>query len=274
MEIELDWSPGDSEKLLRYSNFMQEHGSSVGYVGKVVRGEIMIVTDPENAMKCVLTMRERLVKQTDLKTGERRWSNVQIVAMTRLGIVYEDQYAFMVRFPVFFPPAQGKTDPVPGLYITWFWRALFGQMAAACGMPVMPDGRIALVKAFRHTTREWVIEFPRGGLDIGSGVLLALKRELGEEAGLSCGEVIHLGDDEPDNGLMSSVVPVFLVRVQGVGEAHPEYAEAISGLATFTVAEFEKLLVDQKWEHDGRVYRLRGSFENFAWNQARLRGLI
>ncbi|GEM_PF-6367523 len=273
MERTLEWIPEDDVMVAEYQAFMTEHGAKVGPLGDWRQGEIEIVTDAGLARECVLAMQERLAR-LDAKTGVRTRSDQEILEFTGIGIEYEDQYALMVRFPVLFPPAKGKTEPGRGEYITWFWRALFGQTLATCGMPVMPDGKIVLQAAFRHATREWVLEFPRGGVDAGRGVLDALRRELGEEAGLTVGDIVPLGLHEPDNGLMASVIPMFMARVTAVGESHHEYAEAIGNLHFFNIAEFEKILRDQKFEHSGRTYHVRGSFENFCMNQARLRGLL
>lgn len=248
-------------EFARYSAFVRENRERIGPLGDVEKGEIQIVTDFVLGMKCVIAVRKRLERNLATEDEQMKW--------TRPGVVYEDQYAQLVRFPVLFPPKNGAKDPVPGLYIIWYWKSKF----LACGMPVMRDGRIVLQKEFRHATRSWTLGFPRGGANDGD-VLTVLRRELKEEAGIVGAEVIPLGELECDNGLLGQAVPVYLVRIAEIGESRQEYAEAISGLVFFTVKEFERLLVGQVYEADGRVYRLRGSFENFAFTQARLRGLI
>lgn len=270
------WTPADEYNLGMYLAFMREHREKVGPLGNVRTGEIEIATDREAARRCVMAMRERLEKKDIGKHEALEW--------TRLGVVFEDQYGRLVRFPVLFPPnrKKGETEPVGGTYITWYWHALFGRTGAACGMPILADGRLVLTKAYRHATREWTLEFPRGGSeDVGKSVLDVLRSELGTEAGITIAETIPLGLMEPDNGLLSSVIPLFLVRVASLGESDREYAEAISGLAFFTPEEFQKVLNAEQWNErlpgdtdSWRTYRVRGAFEEVAFSRARRRGLI
>jgi ADP-ribose pyrophosphatase len=270
-----DWNAEDEGRLLAYQAFLAGNREKVGPFGDALQGEIQIVDDAERSRASVLAMRTRL---GDARAkGRSSFTDEQILTCTRIGIVYEDQYAFVVRYPVLFPNKKGP--PVPGLYITWYWCALFGTQSAACGMPVMPDGKIALTKTFRHATRRWVLEFPRGGAEPGKSLLDTLKQEFKEEGGFGVGDVVSLGTLSPDDGIIGSLCPVFLVRVVECGDNAPEYAEAISGLVFFDPATFAALLVSQTYEEpqlDGssRTYHVQGSFENYAFNQARLRGLI
>jgi ADP-ribose pyrophosphatase len=165
------------------------------------------------------------------------------------------------------------------MYITFYWRTLFGKTAATCAIPVMPNGRIALLKVYRHAIRAWTLEFPRGGTEAGRDVRDVLIRELREEAGIEVAEIVPLGEIEPDNGLLASRVPAYLVRVERVGEASKEYAETIEGLALFMPGEFDRLLDAQQYVEPRagnvmRCYALRGSFEEVLFRRACRRGLI
>ena len=147
-------------------------------------------------------------------------------------------------------------------------------------MPIMPDGKVVMVKMFRHATRSWCLEFPRGGIDAVGSIKKVLEQELKEEAGLQAGEMLSLGSMEPDTGILAQRVPVYLVRVVGeAGKAIPEYAEVITGLMFFTEPMLRAVLLAQEYDElqpDGtmRKYSVRGSFENFAYTQAKMRGLI
>lgn len=257
----LVWTARDEEHLSDYLRFMEEHGSKVGSMGDASQGEIQILTDPERAKACVLAMRGRLSKRSDM-TDERLFD------WTRLGEVYQDQYARIVRFPVMFP------NGALGTYLIWFWHAEFGRKDACCAMPVMPDGKICLLKTYRHATRTWTLEFPRGGTEPGKSIFDALRKEVKEEAGFDIGEIVSLGEMEPDNGILSSVLPVFMVKVIAEGNTAIEYAEAISGKVFFTPDELAVVLKQQQHSDGIRTYRVRGSWENFAFAQARMRGLI
>lgn len=53
-------------------------------------------------------------------------------------------------------------------------------------LPVM-DGKLILLKTYRYPTDRYFWEIPRGFLDAGEGPEASARRELAEEAGLSCG---------------------------------------------------------------------------------------
>ncbi|MBI4127482.1 MAG: NUDIX hydrolase [Parcubacteria group bacterium] len=261
-----EWTARDEKFLAGYLAFMAEHRAKVEPLGNAGQGEIEILTDPEQAKAAVLAMRGRLAKRPGM-------TEETLFDWTRLGEVYRDQYARIVRFPVKFP---GGTL---GTYITWYWDALFGQVSAACGMPLMPDGKVALIRVYRHATRTWTLEFPRGGTEPGRSIFDALRKEVKEEAGFDVGEAFYLGDLEPDNGILSSSVPVYLVRIIGEGATAHEYAEAIGGKIFFTPAELEAILAAEHYVEklpDGtsRTYHVRGAFEHFAFSQAKVRGLL
>jgi 8-oxo-dGTP pyrophosphatase MutT (NUDIX family) len=50
-------------------------------------------------------------------------------------------------------------------------------------LPVLPSGQIILVLNFRHPTRSWKLELPRGGMQSGETQEEAALRELKEETG-------------------------------------------------------------------------------------------
>lgn len=60
-------------------------------------------------------------------------------------------------------------------------------------VPVTRAGEIVLVRQYRHTVREWLLEVPAGALD-GHSARDAAEKELREEIGGSPGELFHLGE--------------------------------------------------------------------------------
>jgi len=59
---------------------------------------------------------------------------------------------------------------------------------AACIIPVLPDGKIALIKQYRYPVKRELIELPAGKLDSGEEPEECAKRELEEEIGYSTGD--------------------------------------------------------------------------------------
>lgn len=64
---------------------------------------------------------------------------------------------------------------------------------AAAIVPVLPDGRILMVRQYRHAIRRVSLEIPAGGRNGREEPFeVAAKRELEEETGYRCGEMTHL----------------------------------------------------------------------------------
>ena len=265
------WTEEDERNLERYVEFVSNNESAIGPLGDAKAGEIQILAEKNKTRDALMAFRERLRKKPNTGFAES-------VDRTRVGVMYEDQYAILARYAVLFPGRDGK-EPVPGTYISWHWKSLFGKNNSVCAMPIASNGSVIFLRTYRHASRSWTLEFPRGGVATAAGILEALAQELREEAGILIGEAIPLGKLEPDSGLLSGLVPVYLVRVSGVVVPEREETEAISGLLPLSPGIAEEFIMSQRYTEtlpDGskRTYRLCGGFENFAWLQAKLRGLV
>lgn len=74
-----------------------------------------------------------------------------------------------------------------------------------------PSGRIPIVSQFRPAVGCETWEFPSGLLEPGETPESCCRRELSEEAGLSCETVHSLGKYFPDTGRLENRVHVFVV---------------------------------------------------------------
>lgn len=140
---------------------------------------ITIELDPEKIQQIEQEVKQRLSEQG----LPAEWGNV--------GIAYEDQYILLLRDAVYF--GNGK----PGTYI----RSI--QEASVPGVIILPvyQDRIVLTHHFRHATRSWHLEIPRGfGLPTMSSEENA-RRELYEEIGSSTATLHYLGRAHADTGM-------------------------------------------------------------------------
>lgn len=172
----------------------------------------------------------------------------------RVGKVFEDQYICLLRDAVRFP------DGSTGTY-----SRLIDPDDAPSGVVVLPvyQGQVLLVHHFRHASREWFYEIPRGFGIPGLSVEETARRELVEEIGGIAGSVVSLGQTHPDTGMMSDCVELCFAEVTSYG--CPELGEGIDEIYPVSIAEFERMLADNE---------ITCGFTLAAYARAKLRSLI
>ncbi len=77
-------------------------------------------------------------------------------------------------------------------------------------LPVLPDGRILLIRQFRPTIGEMVFEIPAGRLEVGESARGCAGRELMEEVGYSAGQILPLGGFWSTVGFCDEYIHLFL----------------------------------------------------------------
>ena len=233
--------------------------------GSYREGEIEVVLEP-NAIAQVQKVQENRL----LKNG---FSAPDASEFTRIGVVSEDQYWIWLRDAVYFPGG------APGTYDRLVWKSeLQGGAVGVAILPILPTGNIVLNLNYRHATRSWELELPRGKRNDQETNEEAAFRELKEETGLVASSVTFLGEMPPDSGVLSSIIPVFLGKISAKGESNPEYSEAIADVISFTKDELEKGLMQGFLEvpiqGKKKHIPLRDPFLTFALLQAELRKLL
>ena len=83
---------------------------------------------------------------------------------------------------------------------------------AAVFIPQMPGGELLLVRQYRHSIRNMLLEFPAGTLNSGEDGLTCAKREIEEETGHRAQEWIDLGTLYPAPGFCNEVQFCYLAR--------------------------------------------------------------
>ena len=100
----------------------------------------------------------------------------------------------------------------------------FGAVAVGAGR----EGRVALVRQYRHSVQSRLWELPAGLLDVaGEDEITTAQRELAEEAGLAAGRWDVLCDLVTSPGFCEETVRVFLARdLSDVERGEMEHEEA------------------------------------------------
>lgn len=83
---------------------------------------------------------------------------------------------------------------------------------AAAIVPVDADGRVHLIRQFRHAAGGYIYEVPAGTLNPGEAPETCAARELIEEAGLRTNRLERLGSILTTPGFTDEVIHLFLAR--------------------------------------------------------------
>ena len=94
-------------------------------------------------------------------------------------------------------------------------------------LPVLPDGRILLIRQYRHATRQYLWELVAGRMDSGETPATAASRELIEETGFRARHFRLFLDVFPTPGFLEERMFILLAEGLTAGEAEPEEDEKI-----------------------------------------------
>jgi ADP-ribose pyrophosphatase len=106
-------------------------------------------------------------------------------------------------------------------------------------LPVFPDGRILMIRQYRHSVRRYLWELVAGSKDPDESFKEGAHRELREETGYTARRMRKLLDLFPTPGFVSENMVIFLAKELKLGKAHPEADEKIE-LRIFSLSEIEE----------------------------------
>lgn len=173
-----------------------------------------------------------------------------------IGVVFEDPYFFIVRDLVQFPNGR----------MNGYARVLsHANLNGGRGVVVLPEyeGRIMLLHQYRHPTRQWHYEVPRGYGEANIPAAENARKEVLEETGGEIADLQELGELYNNTGFEGGAVSLFYARLASIGQ--PNADEGIASFIWLELAEFEE------WIGTGKV---NDSFTIAAYTRAKLRGLL
>jgi ADP-ribose pyrophosphatase len=94
-------------------------------------------------------------------------------------------------------------------------------------LPIFPDGRLLLVRQYRHAVGVYLWELVAGRIEPGELPLAAARRELIEETGYTARRFRKLLDVFPTPGFVSERMVVYVVERLTAGNARPDADERI-----------------------------------------------
>lgn len=250
-------------RIQKYLAFRRTHAERLGPKGDSTKGEIEILDNPLEILTAEKTAAQRLIN--------RGLTEEEAIKRVQVGVRAEDQWGAKICDAVKFPG---------GAFGTYVRDVSWGKLeTGTVGVAILPqleDGRFVLTRAFRHATRDWVLEIPRGGMDVGASIVNTIKGELKKEGGVELAvDPVDLGQYAPDSGILESRVPLYHAKVKITGKEIPEETEAISGLVLLTKEQLSDVLREGKYtDSQGKTYDCTDGFTQAAFNKAHNLGLI
>lgn len=182
--------------------------------------------------------------------------NKQHLSFSKLGVVLEDPYFLVVRDLVQFPDGSMNS-----------YSRILGQanLRGGRGVVVLPvfQGKIMLLHQYRHPTRKWHYEIPRGFGEPNTPAEENARKEIEEETGGKIAELVDLGEFYNNTGLEADAVSLFYARLDSFGA--PNTNEGIESFMWLDISEFEQWIADEK---------ITDGFTIAAYTKAKLRKLI
>ena len=120
-------------------------------------------------------------------------------------------------------------------------REMITHSGSVVVLPILPDGRILLIRQYRHAARQFLWELVAGRIDEGESPRKGAARELIEETGYRARRFRIFLDFFPTPGFLEEKMYILLAEGLTAGEAHPEEDEKITTRA-FTRKELEQMI--------------------------------
>ncbi len=170
----------------------------------------------------------------------------------RLGVVFENRYVRLV--------ADLVENASGGRYA--YVRILGDEPYNGVAVLPMLGGKAVFLKQFRHATREYELELPRGFAEKDREPLDNACTEIREELGVDPERMEYLGAIASDSGLRAGLVHLFVCEVRQTKELAAD--EGIEGVELLEIAEVDERI------GDGRI---RDSHSICAWYKWKLKRL-
>jgi ADP-ribose pyrophosphatase len=173
-----------------------------------------------------------------------------------IGVVLDDPYIVVIRDLVEFPGGR------LGGYFRVINRA---DLNGGQGVVILceKDGKYLLLHQYRHPTRSWSYEVPRGFGEPNVTAEEQAKNEVHEEVEGEIGELVDLGIYYSNTGLEGNKVKLFYAKLKSIGK--PAQEEGIESFLWVPLAELEKMIANAE---------ITDGFTIAAYTRAKLKSLI
>jgi len=209
----------------------------------------------KNALLSIVLDQKIISDWSTKKEGELRKAQLP-VEWAKIGIVFSDPYFFVIRDLVRFPNGR----------LNGYCRVLSeANLSGGNGVVVLPEyeGKVMLLHQYRHPTRQWHYEVPRGYGELNTPAEENARKEVEEETGGTIAKLVDLGEFYNNTGFEGGAVSLFYAKLSSIGT--PNEDEGIESFVWLTVKELEEWIANEK---------ITDGFTIAAYTKAKLKGLI
>lgn len=212
----------------------------------------LFVNPPQGGISILLDEDE--IREAEKQERQRLEAQGLPPEWAQVGFAYRDQYVLLLRDAVRFPEGSLGTcirsvdedERVPSVVVLPFHQ-----------------GRILLIRHFRHGTRTWHLELPQGFGIPGLSSEESIRIELKEEINAAVSRLMPLGQVHLDTRSGANLVELFFAEIDSYGDV--EQQEGITELLPTPVAEVERMI---------RENELDNVFLLVTYARAKLHGLV
>lgn len=121
-------------------------------------------------------------------------------------------------------------------------REVIHHNGGAVILPITNEGKLVLIKQFRHPLQEVLLEAPAGKLEIGEEPLTCATRELTEETGYSAKKITLLGKISTTPGFCDEILYLYLAQNLTAGKHNREEGELGMEVFEYRLNEVDEMI--------------------------------